>query len=125
MDLSNGANIRLPLETTLAACENAEFVEIFEQVLQDAATLFITRARERDISAPIWHKMPFGDFSFATFIEHKSARMCQMLISPELGAMNPKIDDELIDIIVFSAAMLAYRKLGRLQELRRDSGVVQ
>jgi len=107
--------MRLPKQQTLTTALSTTFNSLYEQVLTKAKELFLARAKERDITAPIFDKMPFGDWSFATFIFHKASRVCQMMQSPE-GLKTLKINDELMDIIVYCATFLAYRRMRQQQD---------
>lgn len=127
----------LPTEAALAKELLPEFKDLVREAMQEAYNIFTGRETERDLEAPVWMKMPFGELSFATLSHTKTARICASLRTlAEAGYMNrhaavqglgekgpssegehtlmrtdSKIDDELLDTINYCAFHWAYRRL--------------
>lgn len=127
----------LPEERAVADELLPVFKALVKQAMREAYNIFAGRETERDLEAPVWMKMPFGELSFATLSHTKTARVCASLRTLALkGYMNKhselamlargqaptneemglkrtdeKIDDELLDTINYCAFHWAYRRL--------------
>ncbi len=127
----------LPEERAVANALLPEFKAFVSMAMDKAHHIFAGRETERDLEAPVWMKMPFGELSFATLSHTKTARICASLRTlAEAGYLNDhgalatlaagraptndegvlkhtdeKIDDELLDTINYCAFHWAYRRL--------------
>lgn len=127
----------LPEEKAVAEALLPEFRTHVKNAMRQALKIFEERETERDLEAPVWMKMPFGELSFATLSHTKTARICAALRTLaqsgyidghkalcEMGSEGPpsdddrclqvtdiKIDDELIDTINYCAFHWAYRRM--------------
>ncbi len=128
----------LPMEAALSKGLVVEFKGLVDQAMRVAFNIFANREVERDLEAPVWSKMPFGELSFATLLHTKTARICASLRTLAQGGymgkhreltlldkpgdaptrneatykgVDAKIDDELLDTINYCAFHWAYRRL--------------
>lgn len=91
---------------------------------RDALCLFLKHTATRDVDMPMYAKMAFGEQSFVTFIYMKAARLTQFYkLTVRSSDTEPEIDNELLDIINYSAGLLAYRRLTRAEGSRPDASV--
>ncbi len=127
----------LPMEAALSEGLVVEFRELVRSAMRKAYKIFGEREAARDLEAPVWAKMPFGELSFATLSHTKTARICASLRTLAQGGyldkhqelvelakgraptndeatykgVDAKIDDELLDTINYCAFHWAYRRL--------------
>ena len=131
----------LPMEAALSKELAEEFKGLVDQAMRVAFNIFANREVERDLEAPVWSKMPFGELSFATLSHTKTARICASLRTLEQAgymgehaalvtlaagraptgddrgltrrviSIDEKIDDELLDTINYCAFHWAYRRM--------------
>ncbi len=86
--------------------------EIFERMLETVDKLVLAtwggKGKDYDVDTPIWHRMPFGDASFAHELFKKADRTVS-LVKKDTAPVYESLEQNLVDIICYTRAWLAVR----------------
>jgi len=81
-------------------------LEEVDRIIQDT---WGEKGEDYDVETPIWHRMPFGDASFAHELFKKADRGVA-LVKKGVEPTNESLDQNIVDIIVYGRAWLAVRR---------------
>lgn len=103
----------LPEEVQLLIELDTEFCNTIADVTKEIIAVFGKKGVKQDVRTPFWHRMPFGDESWATQVGIKADRV----ISAIVGDDSAFLDDSLIDLLVYAVAWRAWRRMKAFREM--------
>jgi len=102
--------------------------ELFRLKLEDAEQeihdVYAAKGRDYDVRTPPWHRMPFGDKSYAHEVLKKADRIVSLLMKvgePE----HESLYDNVRDIAVYCTMWMAYMRMIDSQLIPINSGAVE
>jgi len=108
---------RTPIEVDAMAASSQEFVAALDTVVIDLQAMFEAKGEDYDQLTPVWHRMMFGNVSWAHEIIKKADRLAS-LVMVELEDKTPSFDslqDNVMDIAVYAIMWLAFQRVCELQ----------
>jgi hypothetical protein len=97
----------------LLADLDAEHVRLIGEVFEQAADLLGNKGQDYNQMVPFLANMPFGDQSWATLCWIKAHRAASLVLKGSSGGapVFDPLNDVLMDLVVYAAAWLAFRRL--------------
>jgi len=105
--------MQTPIEKIAMDKSSEEFAEIMQAVLTDLQAMFEAKGQDYDQLTPAWHRMVFGNISWAHEICKKSDRLASLISLEQSGGVPnfESLKDNVKDIAVYCVMWLAFMDL--------------
>lgn len=88
-----------------------QHIKAMQEVMDEVLGMLSERSTDYDNLRTFVERMPFGDVSWATMIFIKADRLCSSLAPDIKDVDDARVDDSLIDLIVYAIAYRAWRNI--------------
>jgi len=117
--------VQTPIERGAMADSSQEFVGALEAVVADLQAMYESKGDDYDQLTPVWHRMMFGNVSWAHEVAKKADRLTS-LVMVELHGKTPNFDslsDNVMDIAVYAVMWLAFMRVCKQQDRNSEDSV--